>query len=399
VTVVGDFVLNSADTLAIDVDGTAGPGAVSGHDQVNVTGSVDLGGARLTLGSTAQQLTVAAGTELTIIDNDSAIDPVVGTFIGLAEGDTVVAGDQVFTISYTGGDGNDVTLTPSQAQIVAGPAIVEFGDVETSQSEDGVGSVPQILVLGDLTNTPEAQRRVDFSLTPGSAQSGVNDDFSLASFFIVPAANYTSVTPFDLTQFGTDGNPASATNPAVLVINEDTLIEGVENFSLDFNGIGGALTNDNGNLLNDLDNDGSVRDGTTHNIVDNDIVRVSIVPDPASVTEGGTVGGDVVVETSSDGGSTFDNSATIAPGATVSFTVQDANSGTAGVGADFSFVDGTITLDSSSVFTADNDIEVVNITSTAGLSTSDPVNSQVQTVDGTITIVDNDIAVWTLTQR
>ena len=44
------------------------------------------------------------------------------------------------------------------------------------------------------------------------------------------------------------------------------------------------------------------------------------------------------------------------------------------------------------------DLEVVNITSTAGLSTSDPVNSQVETVDGTITITDNDAAEFVISQ-
>ena len=129
--------------------------------------------------------------------------------------------------------------------------------------------------------------------------------------------------------------------------------------------------------------------------------------------------GNVVVETSSDGGTTFDNSATIAPGSTVSFTVEDANTSTAVAGADFSFVDGTVTLDSTTVFSPNGlvipfnfasvddgliegtetvNLQVVNITSTAGLSTSGPVNSQVQSVNGTITITDNDTAVWTLTQ-
>src|SRR5262249_34827358 len=38
-------------------------------------------------------------------------DAVVGTFAGLAQGATVLIGGRPFTISYTGGDGNDVVLT------------------------------------------------------------------------------------------------------------------------------------------------------------------------------------------------------------------------------------------------------------------------------------------------
>lgn len=52
---------------------------------------------------------------LVIIDNDGA-DSVTGAFTGLAEGATVALGDLVYTISYCGGDGNDVTLTLAAPQ-------------------------------------------------------------------------------------------------------------------------------------------------------------------------------------------------------------------------------------------------------------------------------------------
>ena len=42
------------------------------------------------------------------------------------------------------------------------------------------------------------------------------------------------------------------------------------------------------------------------------------------------------------------------------------------------------------------DLEVVNITSTVCGSTSDPVNSQVETVNGTITITDNDLVTFSI---
>src|SRR5262249_2472257 len=43
-------------------------------------------------------------------DNDGS-DAVVGTFIGLPQGTNLYIGGQKFSISYTGGDGNDVVLT------------------------------------------------------------------------------------------------------------------------------------------------------------------------------------------------------------------------------------------------------------------------------------------------
>src|SRR5207244_4487626 len=42
-------------------------------------------------------------------------DPVGGTFAGLPEGAAVSVGVRNFTVSYHGGDGNDVTLTAARA--------------------------------------------------------------------------------------------------------------------------------------------------------------------------------------------------------------------------------------------------------------------------------------------
>lgn len=79
------------------------------HDQAIVTGSVTLTGASLAV--SLPNSSPPAGTPMTIISNDGS-DPVVGTFAGLPEGATFTADGTPFTISYHGGDGNDVTLTP-----------------------------------------------------------------------------------------------------------------------------------------------------------------------------------------------------------------------------------------------------------------------------------------------
>ncbi len=54
------------------------------------------------------------GTVFTIILNQSG-SPVAGTFAGLPEGATFVAGGQTFRVSYVGGGGRDVTLTAVSA--------------------------------------------------------------------------------------------------------------------------------------------------------------------------------------------------------------------------------------------------------------------------------------------
>jgi len=100
----GSLALASGATFGVQLNGTA---AGTQYDRVNVTGAVNLGGATLvvTLG-----FAPAVGTIFTLIDNDAA-DAVTGTFAGLAEGAIMNVGGVLLAVSYSGGSGNDVTLT------------------------------------------------------------------------------------------------------------------------------------------------------------------------------------------------------------------------------------------------------------------------------------------------
>jgi fibronectin-binding autotransporter adhesin len=100
----GNVALQAGATFAVELNGTT-PG--SGHDQLDVTGTVNLGNATLqaTLG-----FTPAIGNQIVIIRNDGT-DAVQGIFQGFHEGALVTIGGQGFQISYRGGDGNDVVLT------------------------------------------------------------------------------------------------------------------------------------------------------------------------------------------------------------------------------------------------------------------------------------------------
>jgi fibronectin-binding autotransporter adhesin len=83
-------------------------GALAGQfDRTNVNGAVNLNGATLQVTS---GFTPAVGATFTIISNDG-VDAVVGTFAGVPEGGFVVGGTANYTVSYVGGDGNDVVLT------------------------------------------------------------------------------------------------------------------------------------------------------------------------------------------------------------------------------------------------------------------------------------------------
>ncbi|MGB5052107.1 MAG: FG-GAP-like repeat-containing protein, partial [Caldilineaceae bacterium] len=135
----GDAAFASGSTFAVEINNDT-PG--TGHDQLNVTGTVALGGATLSLIASGSP-SITAGDAFVIVNNDSG-DAVTGTFAGLAEGDTItnlVGTGLDATISYMGGDGNDVVLTA-----VAPPLTPTLG----TYSNTSVG------LSGNATITPSA---------------------------------------------------------------------------------------------------------------------------------------------------------------------------------------------------------------------------------------------------
>jgi autotransporter-associated beta strand protein len=118
VIVAGNLVLNTGDTLTIEVDGTS---AATQYDNFVVTGNVTLGGATLNLlQSPDSAYTPVPGDVFTIINNDTSVDAVSGTFNGLANGATIVLNGQTLEVYYVGNDGNDVILahqTPNTAYV------------------------------------------------------------------------------------------------------------------------------------------------------------------------------------------------------------------------------------------------------------------------------------------
>jgi fibronectin-binding autotransporter adhesin len=111
----------SGGTYQAELGGTT---ACTQYDQLKVIGSVALGVATKLDVSRYQDFKPAVGDKFTIIDNDAA-DAVTGTFLGLAEGASITVDSYVFTISYVGGDGNDVVLTTKTAPAV--PAAPKTG--------------------------------------------------------------------------------------------------------------------------------------------------------------------------------------------------------------------------------------------------------------------------------
>ncbi len=106
----GNLVFESESVFDAEVNG-ATPGTE--HDQIIVTGSVTINGATLNL---LGGYSNGDGDEIVLIDNDGT-DAIIGSFEALAEGEEVVFGDFTGTISYVGGDGNDLALIGEQGLI------------------------------------------------------------------------------------------------------------------------------------------------------------------------------------------------------------------------------------------------------------------------------------------
>ena len=132
---VGTTSLNSLMTFGLQI------GSFSGiSDQLNVTGLVSLNNALLTV-TPGQNLVV--GNVFTIISNN-ATDAVSGTFINQPQGSLYTVGNYTFQISYTGGTGNDVTLTVTS--VVSPPVVVVPGVKQTFATAADAGGGPMVTV-------------------------------------------------------------------------------------------------------------------------------------------------------------------------------------------------------------------------------------------------------------
>ena len=78
-------------------------------DEVVANGVTIASGAEFNFTALAKKR-LATGSVFTAISNTSAM-PISGTFTNLPDGSTLTAGRNKLLVSYTGGDGNDLTLT------------------------------------------------------------------------------------------------------------------------------------------------------------------------------------------------------------------------------------------------------------------------------------------------
>ncbi|UPJ44130.1 cadherin-like domain-containing protein [Bradyrhizobium sp. 40] len=143
----GNLSFSSGASWALQLRGIA----AGTFEQVIVNGTVTLSGATLNL-SLLAGYTPAAGNSFRIIDNDGSADAVRGTFAGHAEGSTFTSGGASYSITYQGGDGNDVVLTTLSTN-TSPVAVADAGSI----TED---TAPNPISGNVLTNDSDADGNV-----------------------------------------------------------------------------------------------------------------------------------------------------------------------------------------------------------------------------------------------
>jgi autotransporter-associated beta strand protein len=107
----GALTLASTSNFRVDINGTS---VGTGYDRINVGAGVTITGSNLavTVGTT-----LSVGQTFTIL-NKLSLGAITGTFAGIPQGGSVVGSNgTVFSVSYTGGDGNDIVLTAVAAPV------------------------------------------------------------------------------------------------------------------------------------------------------------------------------------------------------------------------------------------------------------------------------------------
>jgi fibronectin-binding autotransporter adhesin len=105
-TVTGNVSLAAGSIFAVEINGNTAGNLATNHDQLKVTGNLALNDATLaaTLGYSPLNTDIIRIIDVTGTGSAS-------TFAGMPEGSVITVGAFFTTISYVGGDGNDVVLS------------------------------------------------------------------------------------------------------------------------------------------------------------------------------------------------------------------------------------------------------------------------------------------------
>ena len=250
---VGDFILSAGSDLNIEINGvTPGPDP-GGHDQLDVTGTVTLAGT-LVVTQPSGTYTPVGGEEFIIIDNDGTGDAVSGTFAGLAEGATVSAdflgSGLTATITYVGGDGNDVVIEVETGGSISGVKTEDIDGDGFAGSDPFLGGV-KIVLWKDGGDGMFDMGGGDDMMVTDTTTSAVDGTYSFVDLAV--GTYFVTEDPTDLSTAGliqTDGGDSFPTTPYYTVaLSGGTLSTGNDfaNFFLgDISGV----------KLEDIDGDG-----------------------------------------------------------------------------------------------------------------------------------------------
>lgn len=354
---VDNLALANTTYLSLGLNGTS---AGVDQDAVFVNGSVALNGAALNLDV---GYNAAVNDSFVLVSNDGS-DAVSGTFAGLSEGAAFNASGYLMTITYAGGDGNDVVAT------VTGKVKVKFVTASsTVAEEDGAGQSVVVQLDSSGVTLTEA-----------------------VSIDVLGGLSSTATAGTDFTGTGTltfgVGSADGETRFVTITPTNDALIEGDEVAALQ--------------LLNSVDvfvDSAAASHALT--IDDNDSATLTVAATKTMTEQGGSQSL-VVTMTTSDGGS---GTATLAPGVSITANVVDATGGTATSGSDYTALTGlTVTFDNGAGDGATKSVSIAvlndalvegNETLVVGLSSlSSSFNNQVSLnpSTGTVIIDDNDTA-------
>jgi autotransporter-associated beta strand protein len=204
-----------------------GPTAGTDYGQLQVTGTVDLGGATLSASLNPTYLP-ALGTAFTII---TSTDTLSGTFAGHPDGDTFVLGGTVFQIHYVNAAGNhavvltaiayatDTTLTSSPSPSVYGQTVTFTASVPTVSAGAGTPT-------GTVTLLERSTVLASAVSLGGTGQA----TFTIAT---LPAGPHTITAQYsgDTGFAASSGSASQTVNPAPLTVtaNDQTKITGEVN--------------------------------------------------------------------------------------------------------------------------------------------------------------------------
>jgi hypothetical protein len=158
--------------LKIEING-ATPG--TGYDQLQVNGSVLLMGGGLQI---SMNTVGAISNQYVIVSNDG-VEPVTGTFPGLPEGALLGINDVGFTITYHGGDGNDIALI--QQTLGAPPKITSIEKVGNNSIQlhgTGVPNANYVVEATESLNPPATWVVVGNAIANGAGEIQFSDDIS-----------------------------------------------------------------------------------------------------------------------------------------------------------------------------------------------------------------------------